>query len=116
MLCKEVPESFREQYDIVMGVKVVHATRDPTATCCRLREALRPGSDLVLSELTRPISWYDICFGLLDGWWLADGYAVQPGAIWMDVVQRAGFGSTEHSGGVSEQANTQQLLVACNKD
>ncbi|KAI1182781.1 S-adenosyl-L-methionine-dependent methyltransferase [Nemania serpens] len=114
---EEVPEGLRGQYDIVMGVNVVHATRDRTATCRRLREVLRPGGGvLVLSELTRPIDWYDICFGLLDGWWLADGYAIQPAAVWMDAFERAGFESTGHSGGGSEEANTQQILVACTTD
>ncbi|KAI1377811.1 S-adenosyl-L-methionine-dependent methyltransferase [Hypoxylon crocopeplum] len=116
---EEIPESFREQYDIIVGTNVVHATRDRTATCRRLREALRPGGVLVLSELTRPVDWYDICFGLLDGWWLADGgkgYAIQPATVWMDAFERAGFKGTGHSSGSSEEANTQQLLVACTKD
>ncbi|KAI1178434.1 S-adenosyl-L-methionine-dependent methyltransferase [Nemania sp. FL0916] len=109
---EEIPEQFRGQYDIVIGSNVVHATRDRTATCRRLRDALRPGGVLVLSELTRPIDWYDICFGLLDGWWLADGYAIQPPTVWMNAFERAGFKGTGHSGGNSEEANTQQILVA----
>ncbi|KAI8635441.1 S-adenosyl-L-methionine-dependent methyltransferase [Xylariaceae sp. FL1651] len=115
---EEMPECFRGQYDIIMGTNVVHATRDRTATCRRLREALQPGGVLVLSELTRPIDWYDICFGLLDGWWLADGgkgYAIQPATVWMEAFEKAGFKSTGHSSGNSEEANTQQVLVACNK-
>ncbi|KAI1130875.1 S-adenosyl-L-methionine-dependent methyltransferase [Nemania abortiva] len=113
---EELTECFHGQYDIVLGVNVVHATRDRTATSRRLREALRPGGVLVLSELTRPIDWYDICFGLLDGWWLADGgkgYAIQPASIWMDAFETAGFKGTGHSHGNSEEANTQQILVAC---
>ncbi|KAI0433453.1 S-adenosyl-L-methionine-dependent methyltransferase [Xylaria sp. FL1042] len=113
---EEIPEAFHERYDIVIGANVVHATRDRTATCRRLREALRPGGVLVLSELTRPIEWYDICFGLLDGWWLADGYAIQPPPVWMDAFKKAGFQSMGHSSGNSEEANTQQLLIAYNKN
>ncbi|XXH01792.1 hypothetical protein Hte_008153 [Hypoxylon texense] len=116
---EDLPERFREQYNIVVGTNVVHATSDRTATCCRLREALRPGGVLVLSELTRPVDWYDICFGLLDGWWLADGgkgYAIQPAAVWMDTFESAGFTSMGHSRGNSEEANTQQLLVASTKN
>ncbi|KAI2462839.1 hypothetical protein F4781DRAFT_438045 [Annulohypoxylon bovei var. microspora] len=110
--------SIREQYDIVVGTNVVHATRDHTATCRPLREALRPGGILVLSELTRPVDWYDICFGLLDDRWLADGgkgYAIQPATVWMDAFEMAGFKSTGHSKGNSEEANTQQPQVACTK-
>ncbi|KAI0974686.1 S-adenosyl-L-methionine-dependent methyltransferase [Xylaria arbuscula] len=113
---EEMPKSFRGQYDLVIGTSVVHATRDRAATCRRLREVLRPGGVLVLSELTRPINWYDICFGLLDGWWLSGGYAIQPATVWMDAFRKAGFKGTGHSGGKSEEANTQQLLVACTED
>ncbi|KAI0875118.1 S-adenosyl-L-methionine-dependent methyltransferase [Hypoxylon argillaceum] len=116
---EELPESFHEKYDIVIGTNVVHATRDRTATSCRLRGALRPRGVFVLSELTRPVDWYDMCFGLLDGWWLSDGgkgYAIQPATVWMDAFEMAGFKSMGYSRGNSEEANTQQLLVACNKD
>ncbi|KAI0509539.1 S-adenosyl-L-methionine-dependent methyltransferase [Xylaria bambusicola] len=113
----ELPEYFRGQFDIVVGTNVVHATRNRTATCRRLRDALRPGGILALSELTRPIDWYDICFGLLDGWWLADeGYAIQPATVWMDAFEKAGFKAMGHSSGNSDEANTQQLLIACTKD
>ncbi|KAK5630373.1 hypothetical protein RRF57_006088 [Xylaria bambusicola] len=113
----ELPECFRGQYDIVVGTNVVHATRDRTSTCRRLRYALRPGGVLALSELTRPIDWYDICFGLLDGWWLADeGYAIQPATVWMDAFEKAGFQTMGHSSGDSEEANTQRLLIACTED
>ncbi|KAJ3578713.1 hypothetical protein NPX13_g1851 [Xylaria arbuscula] len=113
---EEMPEGFRGKYDIVVGTNVVHATTDRTATCRRLRDALGPGGVLVLSELTRPINWYGMCFGLLDGWWLADGgngYAIQPASVWMEAFEKAGFTTMGHSDGKTEEANTQQLLVAC---
>jgi acyl carrier protein/SAM-dependent methyltransferase len=116
---EEIPECFCGKYEIVIGANVVHATANRTATCRRLRQALRPGGVLVLSELTRPVDWYDICFGVLDGWWLADegkGYAIQPATVWMDAFEMAGFKGTGHSSGNSEEANTQQILVACTKD
>ena len=115
---QDAPPEFVGQYDIVLGANVVHATSNRMETCRRLRETLLPGGLLVLSEITHPIDWYDICFGLLDGWWLADkgkGYAVQPASVWMDVFERAGFECTAHSGGPTEEANTQQILVARNK-
>ena len=65
---QEPPSSFQGQYDMVLGANVVHATTDRTATCRRLRDTLKPHGILVLSEVTAEIDWYDICFGLLDGW------------------------------------------------
>ena len=114
----DTPAGFRGQYDVTLGANVVHATSDRVATCRRLRATLRHGGFMVLSEVTRVIDWYDICFGLLDGWWLAEGgkgYPIQPADMWMDTFHRAGFSSMSFSTGPTEEANSQQLLVACNR-
>lgn len=111
---KEIPESWRGKYDLVLGANVVHATSDRTATCRRLRAALREGGILVLSEITRVINWYDICFGLLDGWWLAEGgkgYPIQGAEAWMETFRAAGFARVGFSKGESREARSQQLLV-----
>ena len=113
---EEIPECYRGQYDIVMRTNVVHATKDCIATCRQLRDALRLGGILVLPELTRAIDWYNICFGVLNGWWLADGgksYPIQPATVWMEAFEKAGFKIMGYSRGKSEEANSQQLLVAC---
>lgn len=114
----DMPAAFRGQYDVTLGANVVHATSDRIATCCRLRETLQPGGFIILSEVTHVIDWYDICFGLLDGWWLSDGgkgYPIQHAQTWMDTFERAGFSSMSFSTGPTEEANSQQLLVASNK-
>jgi SAM-dependent methyltransferase len=115
---KEVPEAFRGQFDVVIGTNCVHATSNSTASCRRLRETLTPGGIIVLSEVTRVIDWYDICFGLLDGWWLAEGgtaYPIQPAERWMSTFAAAGFTSVSYSLGLTRESTSQQLLVACNK-
>jgi 2-polyprenyl-3-methyl-5-hydroxy-6-metoxy-1,4-benzoquinol methylase/acyl carrier protein len=114
---QEVSDNFRSRFDIVMGANVVHATVDRTATCRRLKEMLKPSGFIVLSEITHPIAWYDICFGLLDGWWLAEGgkgYPIQSAEAWMTTFRRAGFAATGYSKGATLEANSQQLLVGCN--
>lgn len=114
----EVPDNYRSQFDILIRANCVHATTNRTASCCRLRETLAPGGFIVLSEVTRVINWYEICFGLLDGWWLAEGgtaYPLQPAESWMSAFKAAGFGSTSYSQGCTAESNTQQLLVGCNK-
>lgn len=112
---KEVLSSFRNQFDIVISANCVHATTNRILSCRRLREVLTPGGFIVLSEVTRVIDWYDICFGLLDGWWLAEGsttYPLQPAEAWMSTFKAAGFGSNDYSKGLVAEANSQQLLVA----
>ena len=112
----EVSDSFRHRFDIVISANCVHATRDRKASCRRLRETLMKRGLLVLSEVTRVIDWYDICFGLLDGWWIAEGsstYPLQPASSWVSTFRAAGFSSVGFSQGPIPEANTQQLLVGC---
>ncbi|KXX79217.1 Conidial yellow pigment biosynthesis polyketide synthase [Madurella mycetomatis] len=113
---KEIPVAFRSRFDVVIGTNCVHATTDRTATCCRLRGTLSNGGVMVLSEVTRIIDWYDIAFGLLDGWWLAEGqtaYPLQAAEWWMSTFRAAGFPCVSYSRGATPEATTQRLLVAC---
>ncbi|KAK4244346.1 BcPKS16, polyketide synthase [Corynascus novoguineensis] len=115
---KETPEALRGKFDVVIGTNCVHATSNRTASCRRLRETLTPGGIIVLSEVTQVIDWYDIAFGLLDGWWLAEGgtaYPIQPPDTWMTSFATAGFVSASCSLGPTRESTSQQLLVACNK-
>jgi acyl transferase domain-containing protein/acetyl esterase/lipase/acyl carrier protein len=112
-----IPPPFRGQFDIVVATNTVHATTDRTASVRRMREALTPAGGLVvLAELTCHIDWCDICFGLLDGWWLADGpiAPLQTAPEWMDTFAEAGFASMGYSTGDTLEAKTAQLLVASN--
>lgn len=113
----DVRPEFRGGFDIVIATNTVHATADRVASCRRLRETLTPAGGLViLAELTCHIDWCDICFGLLDGWWLADGpiAPLQTADEWMATFKEAGFQSFGYSRGTLAGANTAQLLVGCN--
>ncbi|ROV96090.1 hypothetical protein VSDG_05051 [Cytospora chrysosperma] len=111
------PPDLKNRFDIVIGTNCVHATRDWLAVTSTIRELLNADGFMVLSEVTRIIDWYDLVFGLLDGWWLDSSlsYPLQPAEEWMKVFQKAGFGSVLYSQGDSEDAATQQLLVGCKK-
>ena len=111
----DMPASLKDTYDIVIGTNCVHATTDKTKTVARLREILNPRGFLVLSEVTELVDWYDIVFGLLEGWWLAkDGstYPLQPPESWVRSFETAGYSRISYSQGPSPEANTQRLLVA----
>ena len=115
---KEVQDKFRNQFDIVIGTNCVHATTDKTASCRRIYEALADDGVVILSEGTEALDWFDICFGLLDGWWVAKDvtHPIQPASKWMETLQTAGFRSTGFSSGQTPEAVTQQLLVGCKRD
>lgn len=56
-------------FDIVYGLDVVHATPDIKQTLTQLSRLLKPGGDLCLVE-TAPIPrWYEMIWGLAEGWW-----------------------------------------------
>lgn len=111
----DMPASLKGRYDIVIGTNCVHATTNKTKTVGRLREILNPQGFLVLSEVTQLVDWYDIVFGLLEGWWLAnDGstYPLQPPESWVKSFETAGYSRISYSQGSSLESNTQRLLVA----
>lgn len=112
-----VSKSLKGRYDIVIGTNCVHATTNKAHSTRHLRELLRDEGFIVLSEVTQIIDWYDIVFGLLDGWWLANDadYPLQPPESWMRSFKEAGYQSFSFSQGSSAEANTQRLLVASNQ-
>ena len=113
----DMPTSFKDTYDIVIGTNCVHATTNKAKTISRLKSTLNAQGFIVLSEVTQLIDWYDIVFGLLDGWWLAnDGstYPLQALESWMRSFEQAGFSKISYSHGPSPESNTQRLLVASN--
>jgi len=112
---KSVPNALSGKYHVVIGTMAVHATSSRSQSCSRLYELLCDGGFLLLSEGTQRIDWYDITFGLLDGWWLSGDYALQPADVWMQNFREAGFQEVGYSSGPSREANTQQLLLAWKK-
>ena len=113
-----VTESLKDKYDIVIGTNCVHATTNKANSTGRLRELLRKDGFIVLSEVTQIIDWYDIVFGLLDGWWLANDadYPLQPPESWMSSFKEAGYTSVSYSQGQTPESNTQRLLIASKKE
>ena len=113
----DMPASLKDTHDVVIGTNCVHATTNKTKTIGRLKSLLNTQGFMVLSEVTQLVDWYDIVFGLLDGWWLAnDGsiYPLQPPESWVRSFEQAGFSRISYSRGLSAESNTQRLLVASN--
>lgn len=113
----DIPPVLEGMYDIVIGTNCVHATTSKVRTIRRLRSLLNHQGFIVLSEVTELIDWYDIVFGLLDGWWVANDdskYPLQPPESWIHAFQQAGFMNSNitYSGGASSESNTQRLLIA----
>ena len=108
--------SMQGKYDIVLGTNVVHATSDIVKVCSRIKSLLLDGGIMALSEVTRKVDWYDIVFGLLEGWWsFKDGrdYPLQPTEYWLQCLKDAGLNDCAVSGGSSAEARTQSIILGC---
>ena len=86
-----------EQYDLVIGANVLHATKSIDATLQNCRKLLKPGGKLMLYELTGTTKIRTgFGFGLLPGWWLSTEPHRQWGPLmtvstWSTHLQRTGF-------------------------
>ena len=86
-----------EQYDIVIGANVLHATKSIDVTLQNCRKLLKPGGKLILYELTGTTKIRTgFGFGLLPGWWLSNEPHRQWGPLmsvptWSTHLQRTGF-------------------------
>lgn len=107
---RDPPESLQGICDIVLGTNVVHATSNIVNSTKRMKALLRKDGFIVLSEVTRIIDWYDLVYGLLDGWWTfkdSRAYPLQPANDWVRDLQEAGFEAAAYSKGDTEESNTQ---------
>ncbi|OTA53099.1 ketoacyl-synt-domain-containing protein [Hypoxylon sp. EC38] len=78
-------------YDIIISTNCIHATKSLM---------LSPDGILCLVELTRNLFWFDLVFGLLEGWWLfSDGreHALASEQRWDQSLRAAGNTSSAES-------------------
>ncbi len=69
-------DSYR--YNVVIAANVFHATRTLAITIRNARRLLAPGGFLVLIEITAPVYWLDLTFGLTQGWWRFEDTDLRP--------------------------------------
>jgi acyl transferase domain-containing protein/NADPH:quinone reductase-like Zn-dependent oxidoreductase/NAD(P)-dependent dehydrogenase (short-subunit alcohol dehydrogenase family)/SAM-dependent methyltransferase/acyl carrier protein len=112
-----LPSSF----DIIIASNVIHATSDVLNTLSNLRRLLSPGGWLLMLEVTRPQRWFDVTFGLTDGWWrfrdhaLRERYPLLTRARWKQLLGETGFQPSviiPENGIEAEEAEDQAMLIA----
>jgi acyl carrier protein len=116
MNIEEDPGSqFLGQYDIVISTNCIHATRHLTRSCTNIRKLLRPGGVLCLVELTRNLFWFDLVFGLLEGWWLfEDGrqHALAEEGLWQRHLRQSGYRWIDWTEGHSDESRILRVITA----
>ena len=101
--------------DVIIATNVIHATKSLTESCSHLRQILDNNGMLCLVELTRNLSWFDLVFGPLDGWWrFEDGrkHAIADVNTWMQSLNAAGFEHVVWTGDGYEEGDLIRLIAA----
>ena len=102
-------------YDIILSVNCIHATKSLVHSCTNIRRMLRPDGILCLSELTRNLYWFDLVFGLLEGWWLfEDGrkHALADERRWEQALHASGFEWVDWSKSLSAESKILRIITA----
>ncbi len=85
------------RFDIIVAANVIHATRDIAQSLNHIQKLLLPGGLLMLVESTLKQDWWDIVFGLTDGWWRFEDTDLRPDhpllgqSAWPEVLKSAGY-------------------------
>ncbi|KAL3431616.1 hypothetical protein BDV09DRAFT_198511 [Aspergillus tetrazonus] len=113
------PAELVGQYDIIISTNCIHATKDLVTSCTNIRRLLLPDGILCLVELTRNLFWFDLVFGLLDGWWrFQDGrqHALANEHLWRKYLTQSGFQWVDWTVGESEESDILRVITASSSE
>ena len=115
-------QGFRpNSFDLIIASNVIHATSNVKQALVNVRRLLAPAGWLIMLEVTRPQRWFDVTFGLTDGWWrfrdydLRTRYPLISRAQWKRVLLQAGFDRTlivPETGIANEETEDHAMLIA----
>ena len=111
---KKPPEKFLNRFHTIISTNCIHATRNLQTSAANIRQMLLPDGFVSLVEFTRNIFWFDLVFGLLEGWWLfEDGrkHVLASASFWDRSMRAAGFGHVTWTDGSSEEAQTLRIIT-----
>ncbi|AEO68597.1 uncharacterized protein THITE_2079455 [Thermothielavioides terrestris NRRL 8126] len=100
---------------IVVASNAIHATRSLATSVTNIRKALRPDGFLMMLEMTEPLCWVDMIFGLFEGWWLFDDgrrHAIAHQSRWRADLEAAGYGRIDWTDGWRPETEIQRVFVA----
>nr|WBO01262.1 putative type I non-reducing polyketide synthase [Cladonia rangiferina] len=112
---RPAPQELLGRFHIVISTNCIHATSNITTSTANILPTLREDGALCLVEFTRNLYWFDLVFGLLEGWWLfSDGrqHALANEWFWDRSIRAAGFKHVSWTDGNTEEAKTLRLICA----
>ncbi|KAI2465125.1 ketoacyl-synt-domain-containing protein [Annulohypoxylon bovei var. microspora] len=112
---KDPSPQFLGAYDIIISTNCIHATKSLVHSATNICKMLSPDGVLCLVELTRNLFWFDLVFGLLEGWWLfSDGrkHALASERRWEKSLNSAGFNWVDWSNTSSSESDILRVITA----
>lgn len=106
------------QYDVVLSTNCIHATRNLGQSLKNIASLLKPHGFVSLVEFTTRFYWFDLVFGLLDGWWLFDDgrpYVLAAPEFWAQALRGAGFGHVSWTGGSNRESEAVRVITGFKK-
>ena len=110
----EPPAQYHGQFDVVLSTNCIHATRNLSNSLTNIHKLLRPNGFVSLVEFTTRMYWFDVIFGLLEGWWLFnDGrsYALVPPEHWDERMRASGFQHVSWTGGSTRESEVCRVIT-----
>ncbi len=111
-------QNIKQEFDIVIGANVLHATRNMTETLDNIKSTLIPGGVIAINEITHKKAFAHLTFGLLDGWWRFDdpetripGTAALSISHWENLLTKLGYANLDRPISDAEHLG-QQIIVA----
>ena len=115
---KPPPPDFIGKFHVLVSTNCIHATHNATTSLANIRQMLRPDNGfLALVEFTNGMYWFDLVYGLLDGWWLfSDGrrHALGDISFWERSLPASGYKGINWTSGDTPEAKTLQLICGFN--
>lgn len=110
---EDPPIELLGRYHVVVSSNCIHATRDLKISLSNVRKLLQPDGCVALVESTQKLPWYDLVWGLLEGWWLFDDgrkYALQSPWHWERVLRNTGFSHVDWSESASRESRSVRVI------
>ncbi|KAK0658318.1 hypothetical protein QBC41DRAFT_385815 [Cercophora samala] len=111
---KEPPSQYHGQYDIVLSTNCIHATSNLRRSLTNIDKLLRPHGFVSLVEFTSRMFWFDLVFGLLEGWWLFDDgrpYVLASPEFWEKSMRESGFQHVSWTGGTTRESEIVRVIT-----
>lgn len=100
---------------IIIASNAMHATHNLEESTKNVRKALRQDGFLMMLEMTSPVFWVDLIFGLFEGWWLFDDgrqHAIGHQTLWERIMRSVGYGHIDWTDGNSPELEIQRVIIA----